>query len=105
MVDLWPLSWHMEPPSGRSCFLFAGELSQKFPAPPFAIHRHPSSIAKAGYLGRTTYFPPKKMGKNWEEKSSSATHTLKKKNLVNVNYGKTILHIKVKVGADFAWSF
>ena len=45
------------------------------------------------------------MGKNWEEKSSSATHTLKNKNLVNVNYEKTILYIKVKVGADFAWSF
>ena len=86
----------MEPPSGRSCFFFAGELSRKFPAPPFAIHRHPSSIAKAGYLGRKNIFPTEKNGKNWEGKSSSATHTLKNKNLVNVIYEKPYYTLRSK---------
>ena len=103
MVGLWPFActWNLRP---VEVVFFCRWIFMNFPAPPLAIHRHPSSIAKASYLGRKNVFDPKKKGKKMEGKSSGAAHGIEKQKPGQCKLWKPY-YVKVKAGANSSWSF
>ena len=77
-------------------FSFCRWIVPKISCSPF---RHPPSsiIHSESWLPwSNNIFPTGKNGKNWEGKSCNATHTLKNKNLVNVNYEKPYYTLRSK---------